>query len=235
MLQRAADRCAEGEPVAYVTGRADFRGLRLRVDGRVLIPRPETEEVVQHVLDGHGQHPLRVLDIGTGSGCIALALKAERPEWSVVALDDSEDALDVARANGRHLGLDIDWRWANFFDPDSLPDGPFDIIVTNPPYIPPDEIRHMDPSTLRFEPPMALFTDDDLGLICYDAILHSTPDLLAAGGSITFELGFKTPVVALTSWAERLGLTDIRVHPDMAGHQRIWSARDSREGPRETP
>ena len=93
----------------------------------------------------------------------------------------------------------------------------------------------MDASTVRFEPAMALFTDDDMGLICYDAILHAAPDRLAPGGSIVFELGFKTPAVALTSWAERLGLTDMRVHPDMAGRQRIWSARDSREGPPKTP
>ncbi|MEC7114246.1 MAG: HemK/PrmC family methyltransferase, partial [Bacteroidota bacterium] len=160
------DRVLSGEPVQRVLGWTEFRGLRIACAGDVLIPRPETEEVVGWFLDGmsgiahQAQYgPVRVLDVGTGSGCMALALKRERPEWEVVAIDLSSAALEQARANAAELGLDVEFRQMDALDTQALATlGLFRGAVSNPPYIPQSE--GLESHVVDHEPAMALFVPD---------------------------------------------------------------------------
>ncbi|RMD72471.1 MAG: peptide chain release factor N(5)-glutamine methyltransferase, partial [Bacteroidetes bacterium] len=161
LLDEIMNRLLAGEPVQYVTGWAPFYGYMLEVTPDVLIPRPETEELVYEVL----HHPafakkrgVRVLDVGTGSGCIAVALARERPDWTVHAIDLSEKALDVARRNAGRLGVDVAFRQMDVRDEagwTALPE--FDLIVSNPPYIAPSERDQLDAHVLEHEPATALF------------------------------------------------------------------------------
>ncbi len=149
-------RSVEREPVAYILGARYFRHLELAVDRRALIPRPETELLVEVALvlpEGS-----RVLDVGTGSGAVALALKDERPDLEVSGSDLSEDALELARSNGVHLGLDVSWLSADLLD--GVPDA-FDAILSNPPYVPDGDRATLSPEIVRHEPPLALFAGED--------------------------------------------------------------------------
>jgi len=152
-IEHAARR-REREPVAYILGHKGFRTIELEVDERVLIPRPETEHLVEALLDL--PHGARVCDVGTGSGAIALALKAERPDLDVLATDASADALDVARANARRLGLAV-----SFHHGDLLADvgGALDAVVSNPPYV--EDGAPLMPEIARHEPPSALYAGAD--------------------------------------------------------------------------
>ena len=167
-----ADRLNEGEPLQHVLGEAWFDGLRISVSPSVLIPRPETEELVEALsnqLKSEASHPLHIVDWCTGSGCIALALKKRFPEAAVSAWDLSSDALEVARANAlqNHLSVDFDVR-------DALSDTPgglaVDAVVSNPPYIPHSEAPGMHPRVTRHEPAMALFVPSDDPLCFYRAL-----------------------------------------------------------------
>ncbi|MBC6994884.1 peptide chain release factor N(5)-glutamine methyltransferase [Neolewinella lacunae] len=163
------NRLKAGEPTQYVTGVADFYGLRLRVSPAVLIPRPETEELVEWILEEHpADTPLRVLDLGTGSGCIALALKARRPGWHVTGYDVSPDALEVATSNAHALGLEVTFNRFNVLEDQAS--GHWDLIVSNPPYIPPSERAVMDAATLAHEPALALFVPEGDPLLFYRRI-----------------------------------------------------------------
>jgi len=190
------NRLLAGEPVQYITGIADFYGLQLRVSQDVLIPRPETEELVEFALEQHPAEPvLRVLDIGTGSGCIALAMKRERPSWSVTGLDASTAALNVARENGERLALDVAWQLVDLLRAE--PEGIFDLIVSNPPYIPPSERPKMGKSTAVHEPGLALFTPEEDPLVFYRRTVELSTKLLVAGGSLYFEVNeFRAEEVA---------------------------------------
>ena len=166
------NRLLAGEPVQYVTGIADFYGLQLRVTPDVLIPRPETEELVEWILENHpGGSPKRVIDLGTGSGCIALALKARRPEWVCTGVELSEAALRIARGNAALTGLDVQFLPHDLLEDSALPGGPYDIIVSNPPYIPPSERDRMGRSTVLHEPELALYVPEDDPLLFYRRIL----------------------------------------------------------------
>lgn len=144
------------EPVAYIVGRKHFRRLDLIVDGRALIPRPETELLVEA---GLAMTPgTRVLDVGTGSGATALALKDERPDLDVWGSDSSEDALSLARANGQRLGLDVRWLQADLLS--GIPDE-CDAVLSNPPYVPDGDRVRLAPEIVRYEPPQALFAGED--------------------------------------------------------------------------
>ena len=151
-------RRAAHEPLQYIIGKADFHKIKVEVDRSVLIPRPETEELVELILEANPTGSVRrVLDIGTGSGCIAIALKAARPEWTVEAVDLSDDALDTAQRNASLNGVDIRFSKADFLTGEGMPEGPFDLIVSNPPYIHPEEAGQMHRQVLDYEPHMALF------------------------------------------------------------------------------
>jgi len=160
LLRPWVKRRAVHEPLQYITGKADFHRIQVNVDRSVLIPRPETEELVELILAEHPAGSVkRVLDIGTGSGCIAIALKVARPEWTVEAVDLSEVALVTARSNADRNGVDIGFTKADFLTGAGLPSGPFDLIVSNPPYIHNDEAEQMHRQVLDYEPHLALFCE----------------------------------------------------------------------------
>lgn len=210
------------EPLQYVVGHADFYGLRLRVTPAVLIPRPETEEVVEAAL-GHLKEVKTpwVLDMGTGSGAIALALKHERPDAEVFACDISEDALAVAADNADRLALDVSFIHADALAPAFVDGVPacFDALVANPPYVPDGEAATLEPEVRDFEPASALFTGDD-PLVYYRAITGHAVRVLKPGGLILFE-AHTDYADAVRTLLEDGGYTDTAVKSDLSGRPRI--------------
>lgn len=201
------------EPVAYILGRRHFRRLELASDPRALIPRPETELLVEVALslpDG-----LRVLDIGTGSGAVALALKDERPDLKVAGSDFSADALALARANGERLGLDVRWLTADLLE--SVPDE-FDAILSNPPYVPDRDRAMLAPEILRHEPSRALFAGED-GL---DAIRPLIGQAAARPSVRLFALEVGAGQAAVVGELMRVaGFPSVRAEHDLAGIERV--------------
>ncbi|MEM6396569.1 MAG: peptide chain release factor N(5)-glutamine methyltransferase [Bacteroidota bacterium] len=218
------NRLLAGEPLQYVTGIADFYGLQLRINPSVLIPRPETEELVEWVLAEHGPDEIDVLDIGTGSGCIALAIKHRRPLWSVSALDVSEAALEVARDNGKRLQLNINWQVSDILEPTFSPAGHrYDVIISNPPYVLPSEQAQMSKSTVSYEPPQALFVPEDDALVFYRRILELGKTMLKSNGRVYFECNeFKAKEVAIL--ATESGYADVDIRKDLQGKDRMVKA-----------
>ncbi len=160
ILRPWVKRRAAHEPLQYITGTTDFHKIRVNVNPSVLIPRPETEELVELILSEHAEDMrLRVLDIGTGSGCIAIALKKARPNWEIMAIDISEEALATARFNADMNNADIGFGKADFLTGEGMPVGPFDLIVSNPPYIHQEEAELMHKQVLDYEPHVALFCE----------------------------------------------------------------------------
>lgn len=180
---------AAGRPVQYVVGHTEFYGLDLLVGEGVLIPRPETEELIRWIAGSPRPAAPDVLDIGTGSGCIAIALARELPGARVTAVDLSQEALAIARENARRHAAAIDFRREDALG-DLLPGAAecFDLIVSNPPYVPLGERTAMRPNVLRYEPPTALFVPDDDPLRFYRAIARHARRLLRPGGRLYFEI-----------------------------------------------
>ncbi|HTN81943.1 MAG TPA: peptide chain release factor N(5)-glutamine methyltransferase [Acidimicrobiales bacterium] len=222
------ERRAAGEPLQYVLGSWGFRELDLWVDGRVLIPRPETEQVVEHALRVAREmleavRVVRVVDLGTGSGAIALSIAAELPlgRVEVWATDASEDALAVARANLAGIGrsgsavrlVAGDWYAA-------LPAGPFHLIVSNPPYVADDEA--LPPEVAEWEPQSALYAGPT-GLEAIEHIVAHAPAWLAPGGALVVEIG-ETQGEAVLALATAAGFKDAAIHQDLAGRDRILVA-----------
>lgn len=216
------NRLKAGEPVQYVTGIADFYGLQLHVGPAVLVPRPETEELVEWVLEENAPGPpLRVVDLGTGSGCIALALKKQRPEWTVEALDVSQAALRIARANAEKLRLDVtfhqaDLRHAGLY----LPHDTYDLLVSNPPYIPPSETDKMGASTLAHEPALALFVPEEDPLLFYRRLAEEGNELLSEKGRLYVETNASNNGLVMRLF-ERLGYTAVERRKDLRGKERM--------------
>ncbi len=182
-LEGVIQRRESGEPLAYILGYREFYSRRFRVDSNVLIPRQETECLVEAALALPGDN-MRVLDIGTGSGCIAVTLKLERPTWEVWATDISSSALQVARENAETLGADITFRHSDLLD--QLVGEKFDLIVSNPPYIGRDEVI---PNEVRdYEPDSALFAEED-GLALYQALSEQVSKHLSYQGWLILEIG----------------------------------------------
>jgi release factor glutamine methyltransferase len=216
-LRGLVTRRGRREPLAYVLGDQDFRGLRLAVTPAVLVPRPETEELIDLIV---AQAPARIVDIGTGSGAIALALKHALPAAQVEASDISAEALAVARGNAQRLGLAVAFHQGDLARHLS---GPYDAIVANLPYIADDERSLCDPE-LAFEPALALYPGGD-GLGPIRALIADASRLLAPGGRLWLEHGFRQ-ADAIRTAAEAAGLS-ARCHPDGAGHPRFtvcWHA-----------
>ena len=198
------------EPVAYIIGRKPFRRISLAVDRRVLIPRPETELLVEVALSlGRGA---RVADVGTGSGAVALALKEERPDLSVIGTDVSDDALSVARSNAEALGLDVEFLRADLLE--GVP-GPFDAVLSNLPYV--AEGAGLPPEIERYEPPLALFGGPD-GMDVIRRLLTMVDDVPL----VALEVWLGEAVASLVSSA---GFTSVEVLRDLAGHQRVVVGR----------
>lgn len=175
------------KPAQYILGFEDFHGLRFQVDERVLIPRPETEELVELILAENPKTELKVLDIGTGSGAIAVSLKESCPLWQVTASDLSVDALELARENAKLNQVDISFIQSDVFENIS---GSFDIIVSNPPYISENDKNEVGLNVLASEPKMALFADED-GFAIYRQIIERAAKHLSPQGKLYFEIGYK--------------------------------------------
>lgn len=175
------------KPAQYILGFEDFHGLRFQVDERVLIPRPETEELVKLILTENPKTELKVLDIGTGSGAIAVSLKESCPLWQVTASDLSVDALELARENAKLNQVDISFIQSDVFE--NITDS-FDIIVSNPPYISENDKKEVGMNVLASEPKMALFADED-GLAIYRQIIEKAAKHISPQGKIYFEIGYK--------------------------------------------
>jgi release factor glutamine methyltransferase len=213
-LRTLVQRRGRREPLAYVLGNQEFCGLRLAVGPGVLVPRPETEELVGLVLAGLGQGEQRVLDVGTGSGAIALALKHARPACLVEASDQSDAALAIASANASRLELVVTWHRGHLARDRQ---GGYAVVVANLPYVGEDERASCDPE-LAFEPQEALFCGrDGLGLI-RELILDSRR-LLAPGGLLWLEHGWKQGE-AISAFCRQQGLT-CTIHRDLAGRDRF--------------
>ena len=204
-------------PAQYIIGHADFFGMQLKVDERVLIPRPETEELVDLILTENPEKNLKVLDIGTGSGAIALALAKNRPDWSVTAADISQDALDLSLENANAQNLNLSFIKSDCFSEISLK---YDIIVSNPPYISREDQEEVGLNVLHSEPHLALFADED-GLAIYRRIAEDSKDYLNDGGKIYLEIGYKQGQSVPALFMENLPEKRVRTLKDQFGQDRM--------------
>ena len=204
-------------PAQYIIGHAEFFGMQLKVDERVLIPRPETEELVDLILTENPEKNLKVLDIGTGSGAIALALAKNRPDWSVTAADISEDALELATENAKRQNLDLTFIRTDCFSEIS---SKYDIIVSNPPYISRSDEVEVGLNVLHSEPHLALFADED-GLAIYRRIGEDSKDYLNDGGKIYLEIGYKQGQSVPALFKENFPEKRVRTLKDQFGQDRM--------------
>ena len=204
-------------PAQYIIGHAEFFGTELKVDERVLIPRPETEELVELILAENLKDNLKVLDIGTGSGAIALALAKNRPDWSVTAADISQDALDLSLENANAQNLNLSFIKSDCFSEIS---SKYDIIVSNPPYISREDQEEVGLNVLHSEPHLALFADED-GLAIYRRIAEDSKDYLNDGGKIYLEIGYKQGQNVPALFMENLPEKRVRTLKDQFGQDRM--------------
>ena len=204
-------------PAQYIIGHAEFFGMQLKVDERVLIPRPETEELVELILAENPDKNLSVLDIGTGSGAIALALAKNRPDWSVKAADISQDALDLSLENANAQNLNLSFIKSDCFSEISAK---YDIIVSNPPYISREDQEEVGLNVLHSEPHLALFADED-GLAIYRRIAEDSKDYLNDGGKIYLEIGYKQGQNVPALFMENLPEKRVRTLKDQFGQDRM--------------
>ena len=235
-IEAAVKRLEQGEPIQYVLGWAWFGGLKFNVRSGVLIPRPETEWLVDNIC-AHpapsNDRPLRILDIGTGSGCIALSIKQRLPETYVEAWDISTEALSIAADNARSLGLDVVWRQQDALnitpnvlsttpnDNSVVPDSPlWDVIVSNPPYICERERTDMALNVLEHEPSTALFVPDTDPLLFYRAITRYAVGSLNEGGRLLFECNTLYAGDTARMMADE-GMTATQVYDDCFGKPRF--------------
>ena len=211
-------RRAKREPVAYILGRWGFRGLDLDVDRRVLVPRPETELLVDRclaLLDGVAGPA--VLDVGTGSGAIALALASELPEARVAGCDVFGDALEVARANGERLGVEVEWVASDMLA--GVEGRRFHLVVSNPPYVAAGEIEALEPEVRDWEPRGATVAGET-GLEAIERLVAQAPAALEPGGAIVLEVG-AGQAGAVAALLDGAGLAGVGRDPDHAGIERI--------------
>ena len=214
-------RRATGEPVAYLLGRREFWSMMFEVSSAVLVPRPETELLVERVLEKLDESPAAVADLGTGSGAIAITLAHERPDWQIVGTDLSDDALTVARRNGTRLGANgVEWRAGDWYQ--ALDSRRFDALVSNPPYI-----EENDPvlagDGLRHEPRGALTPGGD-GFAALVTLINGAPAHLRPGGWLFLEHG-ATQGATLRGALVARGFTHVTSHRDLAGHERVTEGK----------
>lgn len=224
-INNIVERLLNNEPIQQIFGNTRWYGLTLQVTPATLIPRPETAELIDLIVHENPAKDLRVLDAGTGSGCIAIALKRNLVFPDVTAIDISEEALAVARANAAALHASINFRHADILNlPQTLTEAGFDIIVSNPPYIADHEKATMERNVLDFEPHTALFVPDSDPLRFYIALLkQACRGMLRPGGKIYFEIN---PLYAkdLKEATEQLGFANVVVTRDTDGKLRFLSA-----------
>lgn len=222
LLQEKINRRKQGEPVAYIIGEQGFWDFVLKVSPATLIPRPETELLVEWVLE-HAEHfsesPLRILDLGTGTGAIALAIKKMLPNAEVYALDASDDALAVAQENARSLSLDVQFIHSNWFE-NVLPQK-FHIIVSNPPYIDAQD-EHLQQGDVRFEPRTALVAEKK-GLADIEQIIQKAASYLYTNGYLAFEHGYQQ-AADVRELFQQAHFAEVQSRADLQAHERITYA-----------
>ena len=227
-LQAIQNRLLKHEPVQYILGQADFYGYKFKVDERVLIPRQETEELVFFIKNTietvFNKNVITLLDIGTGSGCIPISIKKTLPYLDVYALDVSKEALALAQQNASSLDANITFYHQNILEKkewDNLP--MFQIIVSNPPYIPHREADLMPQNVKRFEPHLALFVEDDDPLIFYRMIADFALEKLEKGGFLFFETN-EFNALEVLSMLENKSFTNVVLEKDIDGKNRMIRA-----------
>jgi release factor glutamine methyltransferase len=233
-MARALEELLNNKPLQYVLGKARFLEAEFIVNQHVLIPRPETEELTKIVIDeldsqiDSFNYPMKLIDIGTGSGCIAITLKNHFPEFSVVGLDKSDETLEVARMNAANLKAEVSFWHADLFDPEAV-DGIylFDVIVSNPPYVLESEKKQMHPNVYQYEPAGALFVPDSDPLIYYKAIAEFSAINLRPNGYLFLEINekFGDQVKSLFLNA---GFINVEIRQDLSGKDRFLICRSNR-------
>ena len=221
-FKKVTRQMRQGLPFQYALGETYFYNISLRSDARALIPRPETEELVNWVVeDNRGSNNLEIIDIGTGTGCIALSLKKALKGANITGIDRSIEALSLARENASDLNLEVDFKECDIlnFEKYTLPDN-LDIIVSNPPYIPHSEKSEMHENVLDHEPGMALFTDNDTPLIFYERIVDFGMKHLKKDGVIYFEIN-ENRGDDLKSLLNKKGCKDIQLRKDLQDKDRM--------------
>lgn len=240
-IKEIIEQLKKYKPLQYILGKTDFYGRTFRVGPSVLIPRPETEELIEQILNdlkagndlksegdqkGEGSRPLTILDIGTGSGCIAVTLAKEWPEADVIATDVSQEALETARENARRLHAPVTFVRTDILSLEKAEaDIPFsfDLIVSNPPYVTEREKAEMEPNVLEYEPSLALFVSNDDPLLFYRAIARFGKKKLKKGGRLYFEINasYGPETVGLL---EEEGYRQVRLLRDLSDHDRMIKA-----------
>ena len=224
-LEKIMQRLEKGEPVQYIIGVADFAGRQFQVAPGVLIPRPETAELCEWIISSEKRDKkCRLLDIGTGSGCIAITLAAALPQAQVTAWDISDDALRIAQGNAKALGANIAFEKRDILKTSLSTSQTWDVIVSNPPYIKPKERNGMERNVLDYEPHLALFAPEQNPIIFYQRIGDYAWQRLNLGGQLFFELN---PLTAdnVESYLSNLGFSDIEIRQDQFGKQRFLKAK----------
>lgn len=224
-VRRDVERLAEGCPVQYVLGETEFYGLSFTVSPAVLIPRPETEELVQMVVQRYAGSAPRIWDVGTGSGCIAVSLAKSLKEAKVFATDISSEALTVARGNAERNGVGVTFVCHDMFDIENLPfaEEKFDVLVSNPPYIPASDRAAMHRNVVDYEPAQALFVPDEDKLWCYKALASLARRVLAPGGTLWVET-YHDYHEEMIDLFVRHGFSEIRSLQDLNGRPRFLTA-----------
>ncbi|MEG2513888.1 MAG: peptide chain release factor N(5)-glutamine methyltransferase, partial [Bacteroidaceae bacterium] len=215
-------RLQKHEPIQYIIGSTIFYGLKLKVDRNVLIPRPETAELVEMIIEENAERTLKIVDIGTGSGCIALSLSAHLPLAEVSAWDISEGALQLAKQNAETLSLKVHFEQRDALNLPVIKEK-YDVIVSNPPYVRESEKAEMETNVLDWEPALALFVSDEDPLLFYRKIAEFGKQSLLPNGTIYFEIN-QTFGQQTKEMMEQLGYTQVEIIKDMFGKDRIAKA-----------
>lgn len=221
-LEFAMSKLQLGTPIQYVLGKAHFYGRDFYVSPHVLIPRFETEELVHLIIQESTLAAPRILDVGTGSGCIPITISLEMPQSKATGIDISPDAIEVAARNARTLNVSVNFLRVDILN-EVLPSGPWDIIVSNPPYVRHLEKEMMHQNVLKHEPELALFVSDEDPLLFYREITQKAISNLNAGGKLYFEIneafGHKAKHLI-----EEEGFSNVNIHRDLQGKDRMISA-----------
>ncbi len=225
-IEPLAKRVEQGEPLQYVIGHVDFWGLNIRCDRRALIPRPETELLVEEVLSANiwNDGPVTVIDVGTGTGCIILTLAKQRPDISCKAVDLSSDALELARENAQLNELDNRVLWLENDLLEGFAEKSADAIVANLPYIPTGDWKKLDPSVRNYEPQAALDSGPS-GMEKIQQLATQARYVLVSGGRLFLEFGYDQGE-SVRSCLEKLGYLNVQIKSDLAGHDRMAMAEN---------
>jgi release factor glutamine methyltransferase len=218
------ERLKQFEPIQYILGETSFCGLKFRINPSVLIPRPETEELIECILNDYDGRKMRILDIGTGSGCIAISVAHFLPTTEVIAVDISGEAIQTAEENARINNTSVSFIQADILYSDVDIPGTFDIIVSNPPYVKENEQIGMERNVLLYEPRLALFVPDNDPLLFYRAIARLAKQKLNTGGALYFEINAMLGKETVQALKEE-GFTNVELIRDLSGKDRIIKAQ----------